>query len=80
MSIYSPQLERNCLAEKNLDWIDHGWDSDGLSLKNTGHMLAHGRYFHARREDLDKLQDGCRVVVEEILAARGFAIPRLTSR
>jgi hypothetical protein len=41
-------------------------------LKNTGHMLAHGRYFHARREDLDKLQDGCRVVVEEILQHAGL--------
>lgn len=36
-------------------------------LKNVGHMSAHGRYFHARREDLDSLQDGCRVVVEEFL-------------
>jgi hypothetical protein len=41
-------------------------------LKNTGHMSAHGRYFHARREDLDKLQDGCRVVVEEFLHHAGL--------
>lgn len=36
-------------------------------LKDTGHMSAHGRYFHARREDLDQLQEGCRVVIEEFL-------------
>jgi hypothetical protein len=41
-------------------------------LRNTGHMSAHGRYFHARREDLDKLQDGCRVVVEEFLHHAGL--------
>jgi hypothetical protein len=41
-------------------------------LRNTGHMSAHGRYFHARREDLDKLQEGCRVVVEEFLHHAGL--------
>jgi len=41
-------------------------------MKNTGHMSAHGRYFHARREDLDKLQDGCRIVVEEFLHHAGL--------
>ena len=41
-------------------------------IKNTGHMSSHGRYFHARREDLEKIQDGCRVVVEEFLHHAGL--------
>jgi len=30
-------------------------------------MSAHGRFFHAQKEDLDKVQIGFRVVVEELL-------------
>jgi len=30
-------------------------------------MSAHGRYFLARKEDLEKVQQGCRIVVEEFL-------------
>ena len=36
-------------------------------LRDIGHMSAHGRYFLARREDLEKVQQGCRVVIEEFL-------------
>jgi hypothetical protein len=36
-------------------------------LRDVGHMSAHGRYFLARKEDLEKVQQGCRVVVEEFL-------------
>lgn len=36
-------------------------------LRDAGHNSAHGRYYHARREDLDALRHGCRVVVEEFL-------------
>jgi len=42
------------------------------SLRDAGHRSAHGRYFHARREDLDKLQSPCRVVVEEFLHHAGL--------
>lgn len=41
-------------------------------LKSIGHMSAHGRYFHARREDMDRLQDGCRVIVVEFLHHAGL--------
>jgi len=36
-------------------------------LKDIGHMSAHGRYFTAQQADLDEVQPGCRVVVEEFL-------------
>lgn len=36
-------------------------------LRDVGHMSAHGRYFLARREDIERVQQGCRVVVEEFL-------------
>ncbi len=36
-------------------------------LRDVGHMSAHGRYFLAQKEDLDKVQAGCRVVIEEFL-------------
>lgn len=37
------------------------------SLRDVGHMSAHGRYFSARKDDLDALKPGCRVVIEEFL-------------
>lgn len=36
-------------------------------LKMVGHMSAHGRYFTAQPSDIDKLEAGLRVVVEEFL-------------
>lgn len=36
-------------------------------LRDVGHLSAHGRYFLARKEDLEKVRQGCRVVVEEFL-------------
>lgn len=36
-------------------------------LRDIGHMSAHGRYFCARKDDLEALRPGCRVVVEEFL-------------
>lgn len=36
-------------------------------LRDVGNMSAHGRYFLARKEDIEKVQQGCRVVVEEFL-------------
>lgn len=41
-------------------------------LRDVGHMSAHGRYFLARKEDLEKVQQGCRVVVEELLHHAGL--------
>lgn len=36
-------------------------------LKDLGHQSAHGKYFHAKPEDIQKLEDGFRVVIEEFL-------------
>jgi hypothetical protein len=36
-------------------------------LRDLGHMSAHGRYFNARREDIEKIRRSCRVVIEEFL-------------
>lgn len=42
------------------------------SLRDAGHSSAHGRYYHARREDLEGLRQGCRVVIEEFLHHAGL--------
>jgi hypothetical protein len=36
-------------------------------LRNLGHMSAHGRYFNAMKSDIEKVEDGVRVVTEEFL-------------
>jgi len=41
-------------------------------LRDVGHMSAHGRYFLAQKGDLEKVQSGCRVVVEELLHHAGL--------
>lgn len=37
------------------------------SLRDLGHMSAHGRYFTAQKSDIDAVRSGCRVVIEEFL-------------
>ena len=41
-------------------------------LKNLGHRSAHGRYFTAQKPDIEKMEDGVRVVVEELLTHAGL--------
>jgi hypothetical protein len=41
-------------------------------LRDVGHQSAHGRYFHAQRDDIERVRDGCRVVVEELLHHAGL--------
>ncbi len=36
-------------------------------LRDIGRRSAHGRYYHAQREDVERVQQGFRVVVEEFL-------------
>jgi hypothetical protein len=36
-------------------------------LRDAGHLSAHGRYFLAAPEDIDKMQKECRIVLEEFL-------------
>jgi hypothetical protein len=42
------------------------------SLRDAGHNSAHGRYYHARREDIEGLRSGCRIVIEEFLHHAGL--------
>jgi hypothetical protein len=41
-------------------------------LRDVGHMSAHGRYFTARKEDIEAARGGCRIVVEELLHHAGL--------
>jgi hypothetical protein len=41
-------------------------------LKDIGHMSAHGRYFTARPDDVEKLQPDFRVAMEELLHHAGL--------
>jgi hypothetical protein len=36
-------------------------------LRNIGHRSAHGRYFTAQKSDIAKIEDGVRIVVQELL-------------
>jgi hypothetical protein len=42
------------------------------ALRDIGHMSAHGRYFTAKKEDVESAKPGCRVVVEEFLHHAGL--------
>lgn len=41
-------------------------------VRDVGHLSAHGRYYLARREDIEKIQQACRVVIEELLHIAGL--------
>jgi len=41
-------------------------------LRDAGHNSAHGRYYHARREDIEALRAPCRIVIEEFLHHAGL--------
>jgi hypothetical protein len=41
-------------------------------LRDVGHLSAHGRHFTAHRDDLEKIEHGCRVVIEEFLHHAGL--------
>lgn len=41
-------------------------------LKDVGHQSAHGRYFLARPEDIERVRSGARVVIEEFLHHAGL--------
>lgn len=41
-------------------------------LKDLGHKSAHGRYYLARKADIEMLRPGCRVVIEELLHHAGL--------
>ncbi len=41
-------------------------------LRDAGHLSAHGRYFLAAPEDLEKMRGECRIVLEEFLHLSGL--------
>lgn len=41
-------------------------------LRDIGHSSAHGRYFTAQKNDIERVRHGCRVVVEEFLHHAGL--------
>ena len=41
-------------------------------LRDLGHRSAHGRYYHAQRDDIERVHDGFRIVVEEFLHHGGL--------
>ena len=41
-------------------------------LRDVGNRSAHGRYFNAQEDDIERVRDGCRVVVEEFLHHAGL--------
>jgi hypothetical protein len=41
-------------------------------LRDVGHRSAHGRYFNAEKDDIERVQSGCRVVIEEFLHHAGL--------
>lgn len=41
-------------------------------LRDLGHRSAHGRYYHAQRDDIERVREGFRVVVEEFLHHGGL--------
>jgi hypothetical protein len=42
------------------------------SLRDVGHLSAHGRYYTAKVEDIESARPGCRIVVEELLHHAGL--------
>jgi hypothetical protein len=41
-------------------------------LKDLGHLSAHGRYFIARIDDVEKVQSDFRIAIEELLHHAGL--------
>jgi hypothetical protein len=41
-------------------------------LRDVGHLSAHGRYYHAKRDDIERVRHACRIIVEEFLHHAGL--------
>jgi hypothetical protein len=41
-------------------------------LRDVGHMSAHGRYYLAKKDDIERIRPGCRVAIEEFLHHGGL--------
>jgi hypothetical protein len=65
------ELITKALAEPQLK-LSRGAKQALPKLRDVGHRSAHGRYFNADPNDIEKVSDGCRVVVEEFLHHAGL--------
>lgn len=65
------ELIDRALAETALK-LSRNTKTELPKLKNLGHRSAHGRYFTAQKPDTEKVEDGIRVVVEELLTHAGL--------
>ena len=64
-------LVRVALAEPGLA-LSRNCKKSLPTLRDAGHQSAHGRYYFARREDLEALRPACRIVIEEFLHHAGL--------
>jgi hypothetical protein len=65
------ELIDRTLAEPKLKLSRNG-KKELPKLRNLGHRSAHGRHFTAQAADIQKVEDGLRVVVEEFLHLAGL--------
>ena len=65
------ELIDRALAEPTLK-LSRNTKAELPKLRNLGHRSAHGRYFTAQRSDIEKIEDGVRVVVEKLLTHAGL--------
>jgi hypothetical protein len=65
------QLVNLALAETTFS-LSRNTEKALPKLRDAGHLSAHGRYFLAAPEDIEKMQKECRVVLEEFLHHAGL--------
>jgi hypothetical protein len=65
------ELVKHALAEPTFN-LSRNTKTHLPQLRDVGHMSAHGRFFTAQRPDVEKVRQGCRVVVEEFLHIAGL--------
>jgi hypothetical protein len=69
--IHLSELIDRALAEPKLR-LSRNAKKELPKLRNLGHRSAHGRHFTAQASDIQKVEDGVRVVVEEFLHHAGL--------
>jgi hypothetical protein len=69
--VHLSQMIDRTLAEPKLR-LSRNAKKELPKLRNIGHRSAHGRYFTAQASDIKKVEDGLRVVVEELLNLAGL--------
>jgi hypothetical protein len=69
--VHLSELIDRALAEPKLR-LSRNAKKELPKLRNLGHRSAHGRHFTAQAPDIQKVEDGVRVVVEEFLHHAGL--------